>query len=118
MVYTWKVPDRAGPGPNDPSSLVWLYHGHFFEPASVNLGSVGAIIITGAGKARDSSTYDGLMPTVLLSFPCTRTFLIELVRMSTASLFSFQMYLMNLKAISSFPTHFLVTTWILSTSSL
>jgi FtsP/CotA-like multicopper oxidase with cupredoxin domain len=21
--YTWKVPERAGPGPNDPSSIVW-----------------------------------------------------------------------------------------------
>ena len=26
--YTWKVPERAGPGPNDPSSIVWLYHSH------------------------------------------------------------------------------------------
>ena len=63
VVYTWEVPTRAGPGPNDPSSLVWLYHGHFFEPSNVNLGCIGAIVITGAGMARDSTSYDGLMPS-------------------------------------------------------
>jgi manganese oxidase len=26
--YTWKVPERAGPGPNDPSSIAWMYHSH------------------------------------------------------------------------------------------
>jgi hephaestin len=24
--YIWQVPERAGPGPSDPSSVVWLYH--------------------------------------------------------------------------------------------
>jgi FtsP/CotA-like multicopper oxidase with cupredoxin domain len=27
-IYTWQVPERAGPGPNDGSSVVWLYHSH------------------------------------------------------------------------------------------
>src|SRR5581483_5567726 len=26
--YVWNVPERAGPVPNDPSSVVWLYHSH------------------------------------------------------------------------------------------
>ena len=26
--YHWQVPERAGPGSNDPSSIVWLYHSH------------------------------------------------------------------------------------------
>ena len=26
--YVWQVPDRAGPGPGDPSSVMWMYHGH------------------------------------------------------------------------------------------
>ncbi|HMK32143.1 MAG TPA: multicopper oxidase domain-containing protein, partial [Nitrosopumilaceae archaeon] len=26
--YTWQVPQRAGPGPGDPSSVVWMYHSH------------------------------------------------------------------------------------------
>ena len=27
-LYTWEVPERAGPGPADGSSVVWLYHSH------------------------------------------------------------------------------------------
>jgi hypothetical protein len=26
--YHWDVPERAGPGPADPDSVVWLYHAH------------------------------------------------------------------------------------------
>jgi len=48
-VYTWQVPDRAGPGPGDPSSVVWLYHSH--ENRDVESGLIGAIIITGKGMA-------------------------------------------------------------------
>ena len=29
--YTWQIPERAGPGPNDPSSIFWLYHSHADE---------------------------------------------------------------------------------------
>ena len=46
--YTWKVPERAGPGPNDPSSIVWLYHSHTNELKDVESGLVGAMIITAA----------------------------------------------------------------------
>ncbi|MGE5776748.1 MAG: multicopper oxidase domain-containing protein, partial [Chloroflexota bacterium] len=28
VTYTWGVPERAGPGPMDPSSVIWMYHGH------------------------------------------------------------------------------------------
>jgi manganese oxidase len=44
--YIWKVPERAGPGPNDPSSIVWLYHSHTNELKDVSSGLVGAMIIT------------------------------------------------------------------------
>ena len=50
-VYIWKVPERAGPGPNDPSSIVWLYHSHTNELKDVNSGLVGAIIVTRRGMA-------------------------------------------------------------------
>ncbi len=53
-VYTWQVPERAGPGPNDPSSLVWLYHSHANEPRDVPTGLVGAIVITRRGAATAS----------------------------------------------------------------
>jgi manganese oxidase len=47
--YTWEVPERAGPGPSDPSSLVWLYHSH--GNAALESGLIGAIIITARGMA-------------------------------------------------------------------
>ena len=50
-IYTWQVPERAGPGPNDPSSLVWLYHSHADEPKDVMSGLVGPIIVTRRGMA-------------------------------------------------------------------
>ena len=50
--YEWLVPERAGPGPSDPSSLVWLYHSHVHAPADSNAGLIGAIIVTAKGKAR------------------------------------------------------------------
>ena len=49
--YTWEVPERAGPGPRNPSSVVWLYHSHVNEMIDVNSGLIGAIIITRRGMA-------------------------------------------------------------------
>ena len=47
--YTWEVPERAGPGPADPSSIVWLYHSHVGEMKDVESGLIGPIIITRRG---------------------------------------------------------------------
>ena len=49
--YTWEVTERAGPGPNDPSSIVWLYHSHVGEMRDVESGLIGAIVITRRGMA-------------------------------------------------------------------
>jgi hephaestin len=54
--YIWKVPERAGPGPNDPSSVVWLYHSHNYEPRDTDAGLIGAIIITRRGMAKADGT--------------------------------------------------------------
>jgi manganese oxidase len=48
-VYTWQVPERAGPAKGDPSSLVWLYHSH--GNTALESGLIGAIIITARGMA-------------------------------------------------------------------
>ena len=56
FTYIWEVPERAGPGPNDPSSVVWLYHAHVNELKDVNAGLVGALIVTARGKARPDAT--------------------------------------------------------------
>ncbi len=59
FTYTWEVPERAGPGPMDPSSVLWMYHGHVNEPADTNAGLIGPIIITRRGMARpDGSPKD------------------------------------------------------------
>lgn len=50
--YTWVVPARAGPGPGDGSSILWMYHSHVDEPRDANTGLIGPIIITRPGKAR------------------------------------------------------------------
>jgi manganese oxidase len=50
--YHWSVPERAGPGPSDPDSIVWLYHSHDHESQTVNAGLVGAIVVTRAGRAK------------------------------------------------------------------
>jgi FtsP/CotA-like multicopper oxidase with cupredoxin domain len=48
-VYTWQIPERAGPGPGDPSSVMWLYHSH--STKDVESGLVGMIIVTRRGMA-------------------------------------------------------------------
>jgi len=65
-VYTWQVPERAGPGPNDPSSIVWLYHSHTSELKDVESGLVGAMIITRRGMAAE----DGKPKDVDREFVC------------------------------------------------
>lgn len=49
--YTWQIPERAGPGPNDPSSVFWLYHSHADELRDVASGLFGGIVITRRGNA-------------------------------------------------------------------
>ena len=50
--YTWRVPPRAGPGPGEGSSILWMYHSHFVEPKDMNTGLLGAIIVSAAGMSR------------------------------------------------------------------
>lgn len=54
--YTWRVPDRSGPGPDDPSSVVWLYHDHSVGMGvpGTQAGLVGPIVIS----RREQSTPD------------------------------------------------------------
>ena len=49
--YTWQIPERAGPGPNDPSSIFWLYHSHCDELRDVASGLFGGFIVTRQGMA-------------------------------------------------------------------
>jgi FtsP/CotA-like multicopper oxidase with cupredoxin domain len=57
--YTWQVPERAGPGPGDPSSVLWMYHSHVDEVGDTYAGLVGPIIVTRHGMANpDGSPKD------------------------------------------------------------
>ncbi len=51
FTYNWKVPDRAGPGPMDGSSVMWMYHSHTDEIADTNAGLVGPMVITARDQA-------------------------------------------------------------------
>ncbi|MDJ0339140.1 multicopper oxidase domain-containing protein [Cryobacterium sp. PH31-O1] len=54
--YTYQVPERAGPGPMDGSSVMWMYHAHTDEVADDYAGLVGPMVITRAGSARADGT--------------------------------------------------------------
>jgi FtsP/CotA-like multicopper oxidase with cupredoxin domain len=57
--YVWQVPDRAGPGPGDGSSVMWMYHSHSDEVADTYAGLMGPMVVTGRGMARpDGSPKD------------------------------------------------------------
>src|SRR4249920_1560495 len=57
--YTWEVPPRAGPGPDDGSSLMWMYHSHADEVSDTYAGLMGPMEITRRGMARpDGSPND------------------------------------------------------------
>jgi hephaestin len=57
--YTWKVPERAGPGPGDGSSVMWMYHSHTDEVADTYAGLMGPMVVTAQGKTRaDGSPQD------------------------------------------------------------
>jgi manganese oxidase len=50
--YTWLVPTRAGPGPADPSSILWMYHSHVDETRDTYTGLIGPIIVMAPGTGR------------------------------------------------------------------
>jgi FtsP/CotA-like multicopper oxidase with cupredoxin domain len=57
--YHWEVPGRAGPGPDDGSSVMWMYHSHTDEVADTYAGLMGPLVVTGRGLARpDGSPKD------------------------------------------------------------
>lgn len=54
--YHWEVPERAGPGPSDADSVVWLYHAHDHEGVDIYAGLIGTIIVTRRGGANPDGT--------------------------------------------------------------
>jgi manganese oxidase len=59
FTYLWLVPERAGPGDMDTSSVMWMYHSHTDEVADTYSGLIGVMEITRRGMARaDGSPND------------------------------------------------------------
>jgi FtsP/CotA-like multicopper oxidase with cupredoxin domain len=56
FTYTWTADEESGPAPDEASSKVWWYHSHVDEPADVNAGLLGPLVITGRGRARADGT--------------------------------------------------------------
>lgn len=52
--YVWRADEGSGPGPGDPSSIVWWYHSHGNEPEETNAGLLGPIIVTKRGMGRSA----------------------------------------------------------------
>jgi hephaestin len=67
-VYVWPVPERAGPGPMDGSSVMWMYHSHVDEVRDINTGLFGPIIITARGKARPDGSPNDVDREIVASF--------------------------------------------------
>ncbi|MGA7593412.1 MAG: multicopper oxidase domain-containing protein [Candidatus Sulfotelmatobacter sp.] len=59
FTYHWFAIPASGPGPGQPSSIVWWYHAHVDPGVEVNAGLLGPIIVTAKGKANpDGSPKD------------------------------------------------------------
>jgi len=56
FTYTWFANEASGPGPGDPSSVVWWYHSHVDSGVEINSGLLGPIIVTRRGSANPDAT--------------------------------------------------------------
>jgi hephaestin len=54
--YDYTVPERAGPGPMDPSSVMWMYHSHTDEVGDTFSGLMGPAVVTRRDAARADGT--------------------------------------------------------------
>ncbi len=55
FTYQWKADSDAAPGPNDPSSIVWIYHSHVDAVTEVYDGLIGSIVVTKKGMERSTA---------------------------------------------------------------
>ena len=59
FTYHWFANQGSGPGPGQPSSIVWWYHSHVDPGIEINAGLLGPIIVSAKGKANpDGSPKD------------------------------------------------------------
>jgi manganese oxidase len=68
FTYHWFANEASGPGPGQPSSIVWWYHGHVNPDIEVNAGLLGPIIVTAKGKANPDGSPKGVEREFVASF--------------------------------------------------
>lgn len=66
--YVWSVPARAGPGPMDGSSVMWMYHSHVNEVKDIDAGLMGVIIVTSRKMAREDGTPKDVDREIIANF--------------------------------------------------
>lgn len=66
--YVWQVPDRAGPGPMDGDTVMWMYHSHVEEVKDPNTGLMGPMIVTARGKAKPDGSPSTIDREILTMF--------------------------------------------------
>jgi hypothetical protein len=54
--YVWVVPEAAGPGPMDGSSIAWRYFSTVDESRDENTGMIGALVVTRRGAAKSDGS--------------------------------------------------------------
>jgi len=55
FTYEWDADSDAAPGPNDSSSVVWVYHSHVDSVSEIYDGLIGTIVITRKGMERSKN---------------------------------------------------------------
>ncbi len=66
--YVWPVPERAGPGPGDPNSIIWMYHSHTAEAEDVFTGLMGPMIVSAPGTTKPDGTPKGVDRELVVAF--------------------------------------------------
>jgi FtsP/CotA-like multicopper oxidase with cupredoxin domain len=67
-VYTWQVPERAGPDEHEGSTAFWMYHSHTDEDRDVAAGLLGPMIITRRGMAKPDGSPTDVDRELVLGF--------------------------------------------------
>jgi FtsP/CotA-like multicopper oxidase with cupredoxin domain len=70
--YRWTVPETAGPGPNDTSTILWMYHSHVNEVTNTYAGLVGGIIVGRKGALNEQGTAKDVDREVMVFFTVSR----------------------------------------------
>lgn len=68
FTYHWFANATSGPGPGQPSSIVWWYHAHVDPGIEVNAGLMGPIVVTAKGKAKPDGSPRGVDREFVASF--------------------------------------------------